>query len=176
MLYDLSCWSILSVPPSVRMLSVCLSVCMSIYLSICLSVCLPVCLSVRPSVRPSVCLYVLLYACMSVCLSFCMSIRQSVCPSVRSFVRPSFRSSVSKRGRPQTNRQIIPTAGTSTSTGSRTQFSSMTVNNHATSSSRLQCRSTRHQRSARAIVSKISRSRTTQTFKHNHTQFVCNRL
>ena len=45
-----------------------------------------------------------------------------------------------------------------------------------TMSIRSQSRSTRHQRSTSAIVSKISRCRTTQALKHDHTQFVCNAL
>ena len=52
----------------------------------------------------------------------------------------------------------------------------MTRNNNVTMSSRSQSRSTRHQRSTSAIVSKISRGRTTQALKHDHTQFVCNAL
>ena len=48
--------------------------------------------------------------------------------------------------------------------------------NNVTMSSRSQSRSTRHQRSTSAIVSKISRGRTTQALKHDHTQFVCNAL
>ena len=52
----------------------------------------------------------------------------------------------------------------------------MTGNNNVTMSSRSQSRSTRHQRSTSAIVSKISRGRITQSLKHNHTQFVCNAL
>ena len=81
-----------------------------------------------------------------------------------------------KRGRPQTNRQNIPTAGTSHQKRSQTSVSPMTGNNDVTMSSRSQSRSTRHQRSTSAIVSKISRDRTMQAFKHNHTQFVCNAL
>ena len=54
--------------------------------------------------------------------------------------------------------------------------SPMTRNNNVTMSSRSQSRSTRHQRSTSAIVSKISRGRTTQALKHNHTKFVCNAL
>ena len=54
--------------------------------------------------------------------------------------------------------------------------SPMTRNNNVTMSSRSQSRSTRHQRSTSAIVSKISRGRTTQALKHDHTQFVCNAL
>ena len=52
----------------------------------------------------------------------------------------------------------------------------MTRNNNVTMSSRSQSRSTRHQGSTSAIVSKISRCRTTQALKHDHTQFVCNAL
>ena len=52
----------------------------------------------------------------------------------------------------------------------------MTRNNNVTMSSRSQSRSTRHQRSTKAIVGKISRVRTTQALEHDHTQFVCNAL
>ena len=52
----------------------------------------------------------------------------------------------------------------------------MTRNNNVTMSSRSQSRSTSHQRSTSAKVSKISRGRTTQALKHNHTKFVCNAL
>ena len=52
----------------------------------------------------------------------------------------------------------------------------MTRNNNVTMSSRSQSRSTRHQRSTSTIVSKISRGRTTQALKHDHTQFVCDAL
>ena len=52
----------------------------------------------------------------------------------------------------------------------------MTGYNNVAMSSRSQSRSTRHQRSTSAIVSKISRGRTTQALKHDHTQFVCNAL
>ena len=52
----------------------------------------------------------------------------------------------------------------------------MTRNSNVTMSSRSQNRSTRHQKSTSAILSKISRGRTTQALKHNHTKFVCNAL
>ena len=72
--------------------------------------------------------------------------------------------------------QSIPTAGASHRKRSQTPVSPMTRNNNVTMSSRSQSRPTRHQRSTSAIVSKISRGRTTQALKHDHTQFVCNAL
>ena len=59
---------------------------------------------------------------------------------------------------------------------SQTPVSPMTRNNNVTMSSRSQSQSTRHQRRTSAIVSKISRGRTTQALEHDHTQFVCNTL
>ena len=59
---------------------------------------------------------------------------------------------------------------------SQTPVSPITGNNNVTMSTKSQSRSTRHQRSTSAIVSKISRGRTTQALKHNHTKFVCNAL
>ena len=55
-------------------------------------------------------------------------------------------------------------------------ISSMTWNNNVAMSSGFQSRSTGHQRSSRVIVNKISRGRTMQALKHNHTQLVCHVL
>ena len=52
----------------------------------------------------------------------------------------------------------------------------MTRHSNVTMISRSQSRSTRHQTSTSVMVSKISRSRTTQAFKHNHKTFICNAL
>ena len=66
--------------------------------------------------------------------------------------------------------------GPATTKDLKTPVSPMTRNNNVTMSSRSQSRSTRHQRSTSAIVSKISRGRTTQALKHDNTQLVCNAL
>ena len=54
--------------------------------------------------------------------------------------------------------------------------SSMTRKNNFTMSSRSQSRSIKQQKSTKALVSEISRDRTRQALKHDHTQFVCNAL
>ena len=64
--------------------------------------------------------------------------------------------------------QSIPTARASHRKRSQTPVSPMSRNNNVTMSSRSQSRSTGHQ-STSAIVSKISRGRTTQELKHDHT-------
>ena len=66
--YPSVCLSVrLSVPPAVRLLSVCLAGCRAVSLSLCVplrhSASLPVWLSVRPSVCPSACLSVGLSVC-----------------------------------------------------------------------------------------------------------------
>ena len=77
--------------------------------------------------------------------------------------------------RKTSNQQAKP-AGASHRKRSQTPDGPMTRNNNVTMSSRSQSWSTRHRRSTNAIVSKMSRDRTTQALDYDHTQFVCNAL